>query len=170
MNHENIIKCYEVYEDVHCVHFVFEYINGSDLFDFIIQTENMRISEDQSAHIFSQILDALHYLHLNNIVHRDIKLENFLIYNHDSNLKVKLIDFGFASKTIDFLKDKIGSLSYLAPEIFTEERYNNKVDIWAAGITLYNMLTGKQPFSNNYNDNQLIEDIIGKDINFVDQS
>jgi len=170
VNHENIIKCYEVYEDPHYIHFVFEFIEGTDLFDYIIQSQSTCINEYQSAIIFSQILEAVHYLHLNSIVHRDIKLENFLIYNQDSNLKVKLIDFGFASKTtIGFLREKIGSLNYLAPEIFTDITYNNKVDIWAAGITLFNMLTGKQPFSNN-SDSQLISDVVNKELNFEDKS
>jgi myosin-light-chain kinase len=170
VNHENIIKCYEVYEDLHYIHFVFEYIQGTDLFDYIIQSQNTCINEYQSAMIFAQILDAVHYLHLNNIVHRDIKLENFLIYKEDSYLKIKLIDFGFASKTTNgFLREKIGSLNYLAPEIFTDLTYNSKVDIWASGITLFNMLTGKQPFSNN-SDSQLISDIVNKELDIEDKS
>ena len=117
--------------------FCIEYVNGGDLFDFINETENHRVSESQTAIIFSQILDSLHYLYNYNIAHRDIKLENFIISKEDSNYKVKLIDFGFASKTINHpFTMKIGSLNYLAPEMFTQVSYDFKVDLWAAGIVL----------------------------------
>lgn len=164
--HENIIKCHKIYEDVHYVNFVFDYINCGDLFDYIIQSENNCVLEFQAAMIFSQILDALHYLHTINISHRDVKLENFLIINEENKIRVKLIDFGFAAKTsVSPFTDKIGSLSYLAPEIFTELTYDTKVDVWATGIVLFNLLTGKQPFSNN-SESEMISEIVSKDINF----
>jgi len=84
---------------------------------------------------------------------------------------VKLIDFGFAAKVQKEhpFTDKLGSLGYLAPEIFTEVSYDSKVDIWAAGIVLYNMLSGKQPFNSASSEKDLISEITNKSISFEDK-
>lgn len=152
INHDNIIQCYEVWEDSTCVHFVLELILGGDLFDYIINSDGHKLNDKLALHLFMQIIDSLQYLHLNDIIHRDIKPENFLLFEVENNVKIKLIDFGFATRTQPGkdLSDRVGSINYIAPEILYEDRtYDNKIDIWAAGICLYNMLAGKQPFASN---------------------
>lgn len=125
---------------------VMEYSDNGDLLDYLINSHPQHISETKAAVFISQCLEALHYLHLNRIVHRDIKLENFLLFEEDFSIKLKLIDFGFASKLDNELTDKVGSIPYMAPEMFVSQIYDEKVDIWACGIMLYNILTGSQLF------------------------
>lgn len=150
IDNENIIRCHEVFEDAACVHFVLEIIYGGDLFDYIINSPGHRIDQEKAVNFFQTIADSLHYLHSNKIVHRDLKPENFLVYEENNTIKIKLIDFGFATRFTDEdpeLYDRVGSIQYIAPEVFYEENsYNYKVDVWAAGVVFFNMLSGKQPF------------------------
>lgn len=140
---------------------VLEYSTNGDLLDYIINNYPHYLSENKAALLISQYLEAVHYLHLNRIVHRDIKPENFLLFEEDFNVKLKLIDFGFATKIDKELHDKLGSIPYMAPEIFLNDTYDEKVDLWACGIIMYNMLTGSQPFFADFKG-----DLISKIMNF----
>lgn len=149
LKHDNVIHCYKVFEDAIAVYFIFELIDGGDLFNFIQTFPNKKIPEYRVIEIFIQILDALHYTHEKQIVHKDIKPENFLIYTEGSKLNVKLIDFGFAEKLIDpndKLKIEAGSLPYISPEMIEHKGYDTKTDMFSVGVVLFNMLTGRQPF------------------------
>jgi len=150
LQHENVINCSKVFEDTIAVYFIFELIDGGDLFNFIQTFPNRKIPEYRVIEIFIQILEALHYVHIEkDIVHKDIKPENFLIYTEGSKLNVKLIDFGFAEKiTIpnEKLKIEAGSLPYMSPEMINHKGYDTKSDMFSVGVVLFNMLTGKQPF------------------------
>jgi serine/threonine protein kinase len=165
VEHENIIKCHEIFEDIHSVHFVFDLIEGGDLFDFLINTPQRSIP-DKAAEFFSQILDALQYLHHKNIVHRDLKPENFLLYHSGNRIKLKLIDFGFSTfiKEGEKLTELVGSPQYVAPEIISAKRYDTKADMWSAGVVLYNMITGRQLFVGK-SDDETMKNILNADIN-----
>ena len=96
---------------------------------------------------------ALNYLHKNLLVHRDIKLENILMENEEeTSMDLKVTDFGFATQ-IDpniGVNDNLGSLLsplYMAPEIIARENYDFKVDIWATGVLLYILMSGRAPFT-----------------------
>jgi serine/threonine protein kinase len=150
LNHENVIKCEKVFEDMIAVYFIFELVEGGDLYNFIQTFNNRKIPEEKVIEIFIQILEALYYIHLEKeIVHKDIKPENFLIYNEGSKYKIKLIDFGFAER-MEYPDKKLdieaGSLPYISPEMLSHKGYDCKHDMFSIGIVLYNMLTGKQPF------------------------
>ena len=169
LHHENIIKYYEVYEDLKTISFVMELGDG-DLFDFIMNTPEHKLSIDLCIELTLQILNVLKYLHYNlGIIHRDLKPENFMIIiGENNNPIVKLIDFGLATNIPDngkLLYDNIGTIDYSAPEVISYYGYNEKMDIWSLGIILFNMLTGYEPFkSDNYS--ILEHEIKYKKINF----
>jgi serine/threonine protein kinase len=172
MDHENIIKCHNIYEDNLSIHFVFDLVKGGDLYAYLMTSEGYRLPENRAQEFMSQILDALQYLHNNNIIHRDIKPENFLIDISQSKITLKLIDFGFAAICPEGtrLTDLVGSPQYMAPELVEiietgKGSYDNKVDIWAAGIVLYNMLTGRQPFVGGAQ-GMLHHNILNKEVTF----
>ncbi len=150
LQHDNVIQCYKVFEDAIAVYFIFELIDGGDLFNFIQTFPNRKIPEYRVIEIFIQILDALHYVHMEkDVVHKDIKPENFLIYTEGSKLNIKLIDFGFAEKIQipdEKLKIEAGSLPYISPEMINNVGYDTKSDMFSVGVVLFNMLTGRQPF------------------------
>ena len=151
LNHKNILSIKEVYEDMHKISLVMEYCEGGDLFDFITKSPEGKLDDKTTIDIITQILDAVNYLHNEvKICHRDLKPENCLFKaNNAKKPLIKIIDFGtchFIDKN-NKITGKVGTLKYMAPEIFTKPFYNEKVDIWSVGIILYNMITGREPFA-----------------------
>ena len=150
LHHENIIKYYEVYEDLKTISFVMELGDG-DLFDFIINTPEHKLPIDLYIELTLQILNVIKYLHYDlGIIHRDLKPENFMIIiGENNNPIIKLIDFGLATNIPEdgkLLYDNNGTIDYSAPEVINYCGYNEKMDIWAIGIIIFNMLTGYEPF------------------------
>ena len=144
--HKNIIRLYNVYEDKNHIKMIMEYALNGNLFNKIRQSK-IGFSEKKAFKYFIQILNAVYFLHKNNIIHRDIKPENILI---DKNDNLKLCDFGW-SKEINIEKRTTfcGTVEYMAPEIIDNENYDFSVDIWSLGILLYEMLFGYSPFRAN---------------------
>ena len=149
LNHPNITKILEMFEDEKFFLIIMEYINGGNLFSFV--KKRRKLSEKTAKFLFRQIILGIKYIHEQNIVHRDIKLENLLI---DLNNNVKICDFGIGRKIENkkqLLHDQCGTLMYMAPEILLsskEKGYEGfPVDIWSAGISLYIMLSGTLPFN-----------------------
>ena len=169
MHHQNILGIKEVYEDIKTISFVMEYCDGGDLFDFITKNPQGKLDDINTIDILIQILSALNYLHNEeNICHRDLKPENFLISISEQNRPiVKLIDFGFAQYISKGQKmsGKIGSIMYMAPEILKSQPYDEKIDIWSAGVIFFNMITGCEPFSHG-NLKNMEYNILNKPINF----
>ena len=96
--------------------------------------------------MFYQMLKSVEYCHRENIIHRDIKLENLLL---DENSKLKIIDFGFSTCIPNDKKIKIfcGTPSYMAPEIVMKTEYcGPPADIWAMGVLLFTILSGQFPY------------------------
>ncbi len=175
IDHDNCIKCYHIYEDNLSIHFVFELVKGGDLLEHLMTVPGNKLQENQAQQFFAQILDALQYLHSINIIHRDIKPENFLIsISETRGVRLKLIDFGFSARCEEAkkLKDIVGSTQYMAPEMIRVLQtgiggYDNKVDIWAAGVTLFNMMTGRQPFLGNQD--ELAQNILTQEVNYMEE-
>ena len=170
LDHENVVKCHGIYEDLSAIHLVLELIAGGDLFDHIVHSPLRRLTENEAIGILEQILRALNYLHFEKkVAHRDVKPENFLMYNEKGRNKVRLIDFGFATyiPPDGLMSQQLGTPQYAAPELFLEQQYTAKVDVWSAGIVLFNMINGSQPFACNKNCPDLIKDqVLNKEIDF----
>ena len=151
LKHENIITYYEIYEDSQYISYVMDLGEGGDLFDFIVGCPLGHLPADIVIDLLIQIFDVVDYLHsVKGIVHRDLKPENFMIkINMYNKPQIKLIDFGFATyipKNGEKITEYLGTREYAAPEILEETGYREKVDEWAIGVIMYNMLTGFEPF------------------------
>ena len=150
-DHPNIIKLYEVFETNKYLYLIMGRCYGGELFDKIINNigSGKMYSEKIAANLLLQIMSAIDYCHKNGICHRDLKPENILFLNegNEENNPIKVIDFGL-SQILD--KDKltspVGTPYYVAPEILSGE-YNQKCDIWSAGVILCILLTGEPPFN-----------------------
>uniref|UniRef100_A0A7S0G7T2 Protein kinase domain-containing protein n=2 Tax=Rhodosorus marinus TaxID=101924 RepID=A0A7S0G7T2_9RHOD len=123
-----------------------ELMRGGELFDQI--ADRGRFSEKDASMVMRSIVQAISFLHLHHIIHRDLKPENVLCKDSSWPLVVKLSDFGLASATEDKINDGelIGTPGYVAPEVVMRKPYDFAVDMWAAGVILYIMLSGKMPF------------------------
>ncbi|AMD19764.1 HCL387Cp [Eremothecium sinecaudum] len=147
--HKNIAELLDYFDS----YIIMEYCSGGDLYE-AIRADLVPKKTKQLTHIISQIMDAVEYVHSKGIYHRDIKPENILIA--DSNWTIKLTDWGLATTDETSMDRNVGSERYMAPELFESnldydergEPYNcSKVDIWAIGIVLLNIVFHKNPFS-----------------------
>ena len=143
LRHPFINQILDTFETEKYVFIVMEYI-CADLLGFIRKRE--KLSENISKIIFKQIIEGLKYINKKKIVHRDIKLDNILI---DLDNTVKICDFGVSKKISEdeLMIDHCGTPGYISPEIYKNKGYEGfQCDIWSAGVTLYYMLSGTQPF------------------------
>ena len=167
LNHNNIMKLYEVIDTPKYLYLVQEYIKGVSLLEILKNEKCHYIEQERAIKIFLQIINGISYCQSKNINHRDIKLENILVIEDDI---VKIIDFGFAVKSNKetFHKFFCGTPSYMAPEIINREKYIAQYsDIWSLGVLLYTMLFGRFPFRAK-DDDQLFELINQGNIEFPD--
>ena len=155
LDHPNIIKLYEYYETETFIYLIMELCTGGELFDTIIErTESGKpYTEKEAAVIFKQMMSAINYCHSNKIVHRDLKPENLLLLNKNENSPIKVIDFGMSViyKDNDCMYERVGTAYYIAPEVL-DGFYDEKCDIWSAGIILYILLCGYPPFNGDDDD------------------
>ena len=150
LNHENVIKIYNILEDSKRFYIIMEYCENGELFNRIV--EKKQLSEDESALFYYQLINGLEYIHKNNIIHRDLKPENLLLTKDDV---LKIIDFGLSNYSrIDILLDTpCGSPNYASPEMVSGQKYNGFLtDIWSTGIILFAMICGYLPFEDKNNE------------------
>jgi calcium-dependent protein kinase len=145
LDHPNILKLYEFYEDDCNFYLVTEICTGGELLDEILRKQIL--SEALAATYMKQILSAVVYCHNHRIVHRDLKLENIMFVNKQPDALLKVIDFGTSVLRLrrKKLTQRLGTLSYLAPEVL-KNKYDEKCDVWSCGVILYILLSGKMPF------------------------
>jgi len=143
---------------------VTELCKGQELFQKII--ENGPISEAEAAEYAWQILSAINHCHKAGIIHRDIKPENLIFESREPHARLKVIDFGVSKKITEgeAVVSFLGTIYYIAPEV-VNSKYNEKCDIWSAGVVLYTMLSGKLPFK-GLNRNGTIVKIMMKQLKF----
>jgi len=132
-----------------------ELAGGGELYDDV--KNSGYYDENIAAPIIEQILRAVQYLHEHGIVHRDLKLENVLYKDIDTNL-VKLADFGESKREKNRLKSFVGTPDYLAPEVIKGLKYGREVDMWAVGVITYVVLCGYPTF-NGTNELEVFQNI-----------
>jgi serine/threonine-protein kinase len=144
LTHRNIVSVYQFGEDDDCAYIVMEYVAGRNLRDYIQAPPRLEVS--QVLCLMLQLLDGLHYAHERGIVHRDIKPVNLLIADDG---RLKITDFGIARtgpSNLTRVSSVIGSPGYIAPEQYTDRDVDRRVDVFSAGVLLYEMLSGTTPF------------------------
>lgn len=143
LEHPSIIKLFHVYETSEYVYLILEYLPHEDLYKRILQKKIL--SEEDCSRFAKNLLDVLDYMHSKHIVHRDLKLEN-IIMTSDNDYSFKIVDFGLSYESEECQNEICGSPGYIAPEILRRCKYNQKVDIFSAGVLMYTIITGQHPF------------------------
>ena len=168
--HPNILKLYDVIENHEKLYIITELIEGPELYTYL-EKENFDIDEITVNNIIKKLTSALFYLNIFGIVHRDIKPENILLSNNSLSYNIKLIDFGLGIILGPNEKSEqpFGTISYVAPEVLSGDKYDKSVDIWCIGILSYLMLVGKLPFDDpDDNENEIARQTINDPPPFIE--
>ena len=161
LSHPHIVAFIDAIDSTRNILIIAEFVGGGNLSAFSKKFPDRKVPENIAQIIFSQLADALRYLHGQSFIHRDIKLENVLLEVGESTPRLKLIDFGFASVVIPGRKIKVfcGTPSYFCPSLCTKsEGVGFASDVWASGVLLYSLLCGLFPFK-GATDNDLFKAI-----------
>jgi serine/threonine protein kinase len=158
--HPKIISLLDVVEDSQNVYMVFDFV-PTDVLSYL--RKHGRLSEEIAFKIFSQLVEAVSYCHVNGICHRDIKIDNILL--DPETFKIHLADFGFATyiNPEEKIFDWCGSPYTVAPEIIKKKPYMGPpVDVWALGSVLFTLICGYYPFQGKDNKDALKRTVMGK--------
>lgn len=185
LSHPNIVKYLDIHKTNDYWYIIMEYCNMGTLDNIINYNEQMSkkidFNREANSHYYlNQIKDALFYLRDQGCIHRDIKPMNVLLtrgngimeninYDINDDIIVKIADFGLARSYYDnkesLMQTMCGSPLYMAPEIFINKKYNSKIDLWAFGLIMYQLLYGIHPqIANSYD--ELVENLRSKNIDF----
>lgn len=149
LEHPNILKMYEVFEDSRSLYIIMEMCSGGQLLDKLLLKQT-GFEEEAVATLMKQVVGAVNYMHQQRIAHRDLKPENILLMNETSdvaNALVKLIDFGFSTRFErgTFMHTTACTSHYVAPDVLSGS-YTEACDVWSLGVVLFVLLSGSLPF------------------------
>lgn len=149
VDHPNIIRLHDVFFGRRSVYLVTELCRGGELFELLTsgKSQGFVFREDRASRLLRDMLSAVKYLHSHGVVHRDLKLENFLFEGESALSPLILIDFGL-SKLFDpneRIRQRVGSCYYTAPEVLNGA-YDYRCDLWSLGVITYMLLSGCPPF------------------------
>ena len=127
---------------------VTKFQHGGNLLSYLEKLGVNMLPEDKARHIFAQLAKGVREVHVQNLVHRDIKHLNVFIDDSDSLPKVRIGDFGLACliENDEKIVSQAGTPSYMAPEVAAGDEYSFAADIWSLGVILYALLSAKLPF------------------------
>ena len=151
LNNPNIVKIYDVSLGMTTPYIVMEYVDGITLKDYL--KKKVSLSWREAFAICTQVLNALDHAHNNGVIHRDIKPQNIMLLNDMKTVKV--MDFGIALYTGNRYSSgemdnvPMGSVGYVSPEQIQGRRTDSRADIYSVGVTMYEIVTGKMPFTSD---------------------
>ena len=155
LDHPNIVRLFETYEDHERgqIIMVLELCSGGELVNKLMeQPQNRGLSERDAAGLITKMLSALLHCHQHDVVHRDIKLDNFVYESTAQDAELKLIDFGLSHVAargrgeVETMTGRVGTLSYMAPEVLLRRPYTAACDMWSLGVVAFILLSGRRPF------------------------
>eukprot|EP00921_Rhytidocystis_pertsovi_P019108 GHVQ01030294.1.p1 GENE.GHVQ01030294.1~~GHVQ01030294.1.p1 ORF type:complete len:864 (-),score=164.49 GHVQ01030294.1:233-2824(-) len=156
LDHPNIAKLFEVYEDDKAIHLIMELCTGKELYDRLASKK--RYHERDAVKVTRQMLAAINYCHKHRICHRDLKLENWVYATMADDAALKLIDFGF-SRIFNPgvpMTAMHGTVYYVSPEVM-DGCYGEKCDIWSIGVIVFMLLSGSPPFNGGSDHETLVK-------------
>lgn len=171
VSHRCIVRAIDMFMSLDSVHVVFEYMRGGTVRDLL--SKHTRLGESYVRVIMRELLLALQYLHSKNIVHRDVRPDNLFCSHPKFPMAIALGDFGysnfFSDKVVncEVLTTVIGTPPYTASEICRRQKYGPPVDLWSAGVVMYELLSGRPPFEGK-TDRETNENIIRGRVTFSD--
>ena len=143
VDHENIVKLYDIYQTANNMYIITEYCEDGDLYHYL--EKKHKLPESEAKKYLKQIMKGAKYLHSNGIIHRDLKPANILMKGDIC----KISDFGFAKSLQDsnsVMKSIVGTPLYMSPQILKKTKYTTKSDLWSIGLIYYEMLHGRTPW------------------------
>jgi calcium-dependent protein kinase len=166
LDHPSICRVLRVYETDTDVTLVLEYCSGGDMFDRLVTLG--KYPEPMAQRACVQMLTALKYLQSQHVVHRDIKLENWLYANKEESSPLCMTDFGFATyydASVDQpLTKMVGSSYYIAPEVLRQS-YGHECDMWSTGVVAYMLMSGNPPFEGEDVD-KMFHNVLSEELSF----
>ncbi|OQR98960.1 calcium-dependent protein kinase [Achlya hypogyna] len=165
LQHPNIVRLIETFESPTHIYMIMELCTGGHLFN-AIKSRKEAYPEAQVKVYIRKLAASIHYLHLKNICHRDIKLENILYESEAVGADIKLCDFGASTMFREgvLMQTVLGSVVYMAPE-FLEGQYTQACDMWSLGVVMYMLLSNSMPFHGDTED-ALIDSIFEAKVEF----
>ena len=166
LDHPNILKLYELYEDKLYFYLVSEALTGGYLMDYLTMERNL--SEPLAAKIIVQVMKALNYCHNREVIHGNLRMDSLILQSTPTDDNVHVIVMGIGSAYIKSVTEKtkttIGSSLYIAPETL-QHAPNKKADVWSCGVILHMLLCGNPPFNGPTTDS-ILEQIASEPVTF----
>ncbi len=162
LNHQNILKCVDIYSTTNNCYIITQFCNEGDLQNLL--KKRIKLAEEEAIPIIREIIDGFTFIAESGFLHRDLKPANILM----KDKTVRIADFGFAKKITSNPKQTInvGSPLYMSPQALQNNIYTVKNDIWSIGVIIYQILHGKAPWS-CVNEKQLLEEINKNNISIL---
>lgn len=145
LTHANILRLFGFFFDEDRIFLILEFAPGGELYKYLKEECGGRFCEEEAARFVYDLSSALRHCHGKNVIHRDLKPENLLL---DANKRLKIADFGWSVHAVssDRRTTVCGTLDFLSPEMCRRQEYDTRVDLWAVGVLMYEMLYGNAPF------------------------